>query len=99
MMIMAQKAETINSIRKEGRLSLTPVGYDLLETVHTNPKGGYSEIFFYSGMGSGIGRLMVSPFNVLLYSTKAEDISDIQKYTEQGFEMGAPISKPCSVYF
>lgn len=83
MYLLGQKAETVNQLKKEGRLPLCDAGYELLKTVHTI-SGVYSEIFFLTERGSGIGRLMVDPFHKLLYSSKAEDVMAIKTLTDAG---------------
>lgn len=86
MFLLGQKAEAINALKNLGRLPLSDGGYDLLKTVHTIP-GLYSEIFFLTDYGAGIGRLMVEPFRRLLYSTKAEDVNAIRKKQVQGMSI------------
>ena len=56
MYLLGQKAEVIDGMKQDRRLPLSEGGYELLKTVHTLP-GAYSEIFFITEMGSGIGRL------------------------------------------
>lgn len=82
--LLAQKAEAIESFKKSGRLSFSDGVFDWLKSVHTIP-GSYSEIFFYNELGMGIGRLFVERQSQLLYSTKAEDINAIAKYTRMGY--------------
>ncbi|SET25319.1 type IV secretion system protein TraC [Thorsellia anophelis] len=83
MYLLGQKTETVNQLKKEGRLPLNDAGYELLKTVHT-VSGLYSEIFFLTERGAGIGRLMVDPFHKLLYSSKAEDVMAIKMLTDTG---------------
>ena len=45
--------------------------------------GHYSEIFVHSPMGSGIGRLLLDPFSMMLFSTRAEDFERIKAMREQ----------------
>ena len=54
-------------------------GYSFLKSVHT-VAGAFSEIFVKSGAGSGVGRLIVSDFQKLLYSTNPEDVQLINDY-------------------
>ncbi len=84
--LLGQQAETIDQLRKEQRLPLSDGGYQLLKTVKTM-KGKYSEIFFLSPFGSGIGRLVVSDFYKLLYSTDPKDVHAIDTYREQGLSV------------
>lgn len=92
MYLLGQKAETINALKKEGRLPLNDGGYEYLKTVHT-VTDVYSEIFFITERGSGIGRLMVDPFHKLLYSSKAEDVSAIRRFTRQGLTVADAIQR------
>lgn len=89
MYLLGQKAEAINQLKGEGRLPLSDGAYELLKSVHTVP-GAYSEIFFITEMGMGIGRLIVDKFRGLLYSTKAEDVNAIKRKME---DFDLPIDK------
>lgn len=86
MYLLGQKAEAIEGLKKERRLPLSDFGYDLLKTVHTLP-GQYSEIFFITERGMGIGRLIVDEFKRLLFSTRAEDVNAIKALRKQGFSL------------
>ena len=88
--LLGQKGEVVNQLEKEQRLPLSPAGYGLLKTVHT-VTGHYSEIFFMTDYGSGIGRLVVDDFHKLLYSTKAEDVEEIRQLRESGLSVGDAI--------
>ena len=92
MYLLGQKAETINALKKEGRLPLGDGQYEFLKTVHT-VTGVYSEIFFITEMGTGIGRLIVDPFHKLLYSSRAEDVNAIKHLTRQGLTVAEAINR------
>ncbi|MFO1431250.1 MAG: type IV secretion system protein TraC [Candidatus Competibacteraceae bacterium] len=81
--LLGQKPEAITALEKAGRLPLTPAGYALLKSVHTEP-GAYSEILCLTERGLGIGRLIVDPYKRLLYSTRAEDVAAINALLSQG---------------
>jgi conjugal transfer ATP-binding protein TraC len=49
--------------------------------------GHYSEIYVHGPMGSGVGRLILDPFSMLLYSTRAEDFQSIKELTDQGMSV------------
>jgi conjugal transfer ATP-binding protein TraC len=89
-MLLGQKAETIDSMKREGRLQLSEYDYEQLKTVHTN-QGVYSEIFIKSEFGRGVGRLIVNEFQKLLYSTKAEDVNAIKRFTDSGMTVNEAI--------
>jgi len=90
MYLLRQKGEAINQLKEMGRLPISEGTYDLLKTVHTAP-GSYSEIFFITEYGTGIGRLIVDPFQVLLFSTKAEDVHALRTRTEGGMTINEAI--------
>ncbi|NMY91896.1 MULTISPECIES: type IV secretion system protein TraC [Pseudomonas] len=90
--LLGQKASAIDLIQKEKRLSLTEGGFKLLKSVHT-VRGQYSEIFFSTEHGSGIGRLTVDKYSNLLYSTFAKDVEDIGRYTDQGIPTAEAITR------
>ncbi len=81
--LLGQKASTVDQIKEHKYLSLSDGGYDLLKTVHTE-KGVFSEIFITSNAGSGIGRLIVSDFERLMFSTDPQEIAAINKYVNMG---------------
>lgn len=86
MHLLGQTNETIDAVKKSGRLSLSEGGYHQLKSVHT-VAGVYSEIFVKSKNGIGIGRLIVGPYQQLLYSTDPVDVHAIQKYVSAGYEV------------
>jgi len=92
MYLLGQKAEVIEGMKQDRRLPLSDGGYELLKTVHTLP-GAYSEIFFITEMGSGIGRLIVDPFKRILFSTKPEDVQALKQLRRQGLSLGDAIQQ------
>lgn len=91
LILLAQKGESIDFMEKAGRLSLNSAGFRLLKTVQT-VRGRYSEIFLYTStyngaVAAGIGRLIVSRFSQLLYSTDARDLTAINKYRTRGMSL------------
>ena len=81
--LLYQKPETIESIRRQNRLMIGDGGFTFLKSVHT-VVGQYSEIFFVTSYGVGIGRLMVDKYTKLLYSTHPDDIKKISERTSRG---------------
>jgi conjugal transfer ATP-binding protein TraC len=86
MYLLGQKAEAIEALKAERRLPLSEGGYALLKTVHTLP-GVYSEIFFITERGTGIGRLVVDPFKRILFSTRADEVNAIKQLRRQGLSL------------
>jgi len=83
MFLLGQKAETIDSVKRDGHLCMPPWAFNQLHTVHT-VIGAYSEIFIKNHGQMGIGRLVVNEFQKLLFSTSPEDTADIAMYQSQG---------------
>jgi len=81
--LLYQKPETIESIKRQNRLMIGEGGYTFLKSVHT-VTGQYSEIFFVTSYGVGIGRLIVDKYTKLLYSTHPDDIKKISERTHRG---------------
>ena len=86
MFLLGQTNETIESVKLSGRLTLSEGGFNLLKTVHT-VAGVYSEIFIRSKAGIGVGRLIVGPFQKLLYSTDPNDVGQLDKYRAMGMSV------------
>ncbi|UJJ60574.1 type IV secretion system protein TraC [Rhodanobacter denitrificans] len=85
-LLLAQERDSISLAKKNGRLSLSEVEYSLLETVHT-VQGEYSEILLVGPFGTGIGRLVESPFNTLMFSSHAKDKAAIASYQQAGLSL------------
>lgn len=83
MYLLGQTEESVESVKRSGRLTLSQHGFDTLKSVHT-VMGVYSEIFVKTKNGMGVGRLIVGDFQKLLYSTDPEDLAAISKYEKQG---------------
>lgn len=89
--LLGQKSESINLIKKEGRLPLSEGGYNILKSVHTI-RGQYSEIFMLTERGSGVGRLTVDAFSKLLYSTAPDDVQAINNKIKEGMDTSQAIN-------
>lgn len=88
--LLYQKSETIESIKRQNRLIIGESGYAYLKSVHT-VTGAYSEIFFITSFGHGIGRLVVDKYTKLLYSTHPDDIRQIMHRTNLGMTVADAI--------
>jgi conjugal transfer ATP-binding protein TraC len=84
--LLRQKKESIEMLDKLGRLSMDDGMKRMLQSLRTE-HGTYSEIFVSSPVGSGIGRLIVDPVSLLLYSSKAEDVNAINAKRCQGLTL------------
>lgn len=64
-----------------------PVSEGTLQRIRSLSKtDNYSEVYVYTSMGTGVGRLISDPFNVLVSSSKAEDFEAVRNYTKQGMD-------------
>ena len=86
MFLLGQKNETIELVKEKKQLVLSPAGFNLLRSVHTEA-GVYSGIFLYSETGQGVGRLIVSDFQKLLYSTDPVDVQAIKDKQAAGLSV------------
>lgn len=83
ILLLGQRAETINQIKEQKRLDLSEGGFNLLKTVRTE-KGVFSEIFVYTDRGAGVARFIVDRFRQLLYTTDANEVSALNKLIDSG---------------
>lgn len=84
--LLGQKADEIDAVKEAKQLPFGDWGYDILKTVHTAPKQ-YSEILSVTPYGMGVGRLVLSNFQKILFSTKAEDVVKLQRLQQQGLSL------------
>ena len=76
MFLLRQKPESIEMMDKLGQLTMDDAMKRLLQSLRTE-HGAYSELFIHSPAGNGIGRLIVDPYSLLLFSSRAEDFNAI----------------------
>ena len=86
MFLLGQKASTIEQVRQDKKLVLDEWGFHTLKGVHTEA-GVFSEIFIMQGSLQAVGRLVVSDFQKLLYSTAPQDVTAIAEYQKQGMKV------------
>jgi conjugal transfer ATP-binding protein TraC len=92
MFLLRQQDASLRQLVKTDRL---PAGDDVLEilrSLHTM-SGKYSEIAVISPEGLAIGRLVIDPFAEKLYSTRAEEFSQIQQAVRSGASLGHAIEQ------
>ncbi len=89
--LLGQTSEAVESLKQSKHLDLAEGGYQALKTVHTIP-GVYSEIFIKSDAGIGIGRLFVTDFQKLLYSTDPRDWHAIEQEKKRGLSLPEAIN-------
>lgn len=84
MCLLSQKSESIEQLKKLGRISLTPIMESQLKSVKTK-QGEYAEVMIYGTNGYAIGRLLLDPYSQLLYSTRAEDYAKVKALMSEGY--------------
>ena len=98
MCLLAQKKESIAQLKKSKRIEMDPSMEKLLKSVKTQ-QGKYAEVMIYGPHGYAIGRLLLDPFSLILYSTKAEEFAAVQTLTEQGMTLPEAIQKVATQKF
>ena len=68
---------------KLGQLTMDDAMKRLLQSLRTE-HGAFSELFIHSPAGNGIGRLLVDPWSLLLFSSRPEDWSAIDAHRSRG---------------
>ncbi|MBI2293789.1 MAG: type IV secretion system protein TraC [Betaproteobacteria bacterium] len=90
MFLLRQKPESIEMLDKLGQLTMDDAMKRLLQSLRTE-HGAYSEIFIHSPVGNGIGRLIVDPYSLLLFSSRAEDFNAINDKRSAGLTVSEAI--------
>lgn len=82
--LLAQKSESVETLKKSGRVSMDDEMEKILKSIKMVDHK-YSEVMICGGGGYMVGRLIVDPYAIALYSTKAEDFSKVKDLTDQGY--------------
>ena len=90
MFLLRQKPESIEMLDKLGQLTMDDAMKRLLQSLRTE-HGAYSELFIHSPVGNGIGRLIVDPYSLLLFSSRAEDFNAISVKRAAGLTVSEAI--------
>jgi len=90
MFLLRQKPESIEMMDKLGQLTMDDAMKRLLQSLRTE-HGAYSEVFIHSPVGNGIGRLIVDPYSLLLFSSRAEDFNAINAKRASGLSVSEAI--------
>lgn len=90
MFLLRQKPESIEMMDKLGQLTMDDAMKRLLQSLRTE-HGAYSELYIHSPIGNGIGRLIVDPHSLLLFSSRAEDFNAINAKRATGMTVSEAI--------
>ncbi len=92
MILLAQKKESIEQLGKTGRVSMDKGLEAALKSVKMVDHQ-YSEALIYGPSGYAISRLILDPYSIALYSSKAEDFARITQLKQQGYELADALEK------
>ena len=90
MFLLRQKPESIEMMDKLGQLTMDDAMKRLLQSLRTE-HGAYSELYIHSPVGNGVGRLIVDPHSLLLFSSRAEDFNAINVKRAAGMTVSEAI--------
>jgi conjugal transfer ATP-binding protein TraC len=90
MFLLRQKPESIEMLDKLGQLTMDDAMKRLLQSLRTE-HGAFSEVFIHSPAGNGVGRLIVDPYSLLLFSSRAEDFGAINAKRATGMTVSQAI--------
>jgi len=88
--MLKQNGEAINTVEREGRLSLGEWGFQQLRSV-SSVKDAFSEVLCMTDFGTGVGRLVVNDFTRLLYTTTPEDVAALKVHRDRGLNSAQAI--------
>ncbi len=92
MCLLAQKQESIKQLKQSDRISMDPAMEAMLTSLKTK-QGQYAEVMIYGPHGYAVGRLLLDPFSLILYSTKAEEFAAVQQLTDKGLSLTEAIEQ------
>lgn len=92
MCLLSQKSESIKQLKESKRISLEGGMEEMLRSVKTK-QGKYAEVMIYGPHGYAVGRLLLDPYSLILYSTKADEFAAVQSLTQQGMPLSEAIEQ------
>lgn len=90
MCLLAQKSESIRQLKQSSRISMDPAMEEMLSSVKTK-QGKYAEVMVYGPGTYAIGRLLLDPYSLILYSTKPEEFAAVQQLVDGGADLADAI--------
>jgi len=85
-LMLGQSGEALAMLEKEERLAIGQHGFNLMRTLRS-VQGQYSEIFFHTPMGYGIGRLVVPELTRFIYSTTPDEVVRMGEMRKEGLDL------------
>lgn len=84
--LLRQKPEAVYQLVHSGKLLLNEAYYQLLISLKV-VRGRYSEVFFYTPLGKGVGRFIPDPFSYWLFTTNPDDLQKINNLVSKGYSL------------
>ncbi|MET0334105.1 MAG: type IV secretion system protein TraC, partial [Rhizobacter sp.] len=89
--LLRQKSESIDLLDQRKRIAMDEHKKRLLKSLRTEA-GAFSELYVFSPMGEGVGRLILDPYTLLLFSNKADDNQAIDRRRNAGMSVDEAIT-------
>ena len=90
--LLRQKAESIELLGRNGRISMDESKKRLLQSLRTEP-GVFSECYISSPVGEGVARNILDPFSHLLFSNKLDDNAPLDELRRAGCSIDEAINE------
>jgi len=85
MFLLAQRPESVAAMIKQEKLAIDEEMEKILRSINTQ-QGVYAEVYVRAGdSGAGVGRILLDPYTLLMFSSKGEDVAAIQAYQDNGY--------------
>jgi len=81
--LLRQKAESIELLGRQGKISMDEAKKRVLQSMRTEP-GVFSEFYVSSPVGEGVARNILDPFSHLLFSNKIDDNAPLDRMLKEG---------------
>ena len=92
VLMLNQVPEAIQQLSASKKLAVTAQKEAKMKSVKTIA-GKYAEIMISSSKGYTVGRLLLDPFSLMLYSTKADEFAAVNDLLVQGFSVEDAVQK------
>lgn len=92
VLMLNQVPEAIQQLSESKKMAVTAHIEAKMKSVKT-VAGKYAEILIKSYKGYTVGRLLLDPFSLMLYSTKADEFAAVNDLREQGFSVQEAVQR------
>lgn len=92
IILLAQKKESIDQLEKSGRIVMDEALKEALNSLRMVDHQ-YSECIIYGPRGWAVARLILDPYSIALYSSKAQDWAKINHLKDKGYSLENALEK------